>query len=587
VRSGLAIHGEPILAPMFALVFVAARRVLGIDLYDVQLLGGLAMARGAIAEMQTGEGKTFTTLLPASLYALADPVHVVTVNDYLAGRDFESLAPVYQLLGFSVGRIHGELNEEAKQTAYACDITYGPGYEFGFDYLRDQVKLLTHRRPRMGETFRTQLDGVTFDHPQSMQRGHAVAIVDEIDSVIIDEATSPLILSTNARSPAANADVYRRAMAAARVLNVNVDYLVDEATEALRLTAQGLLRLSCEPYRAPTRGLDRPWPKYVEQALKADHNLHCDVHYVVSQDAVLIVDQNTGRIFADRSWRDGLHQAVQAKEGVMVTEEAKSIARITRQRFFRLYQKLCGMTGTAQESEHELREIYRLPVTVVPPHRPCQRTVLATRLFPDASSKEVAIVEAIVCRFRCQQPVLVGTAAIAASHRLARQLDARGIPHTLLNGVQDVEEATIVAAAGQPQAVTIATNMAGRGTDIRLGDGVLALGGLHVIATEPQESPRVDRQLSGRAARQGEPGSYQLFVAADDPLFSRHAPEMVERLKHMAVQVEQSPTDVDGVIRKVQRRAARQYAQRRREMTAHDNWLENVQRELAGQGRSK
>lgn len=575
---------EDVWADMFALACEALRRELNVTLYDVQLLGGIALTRGAVAEMLTGEGKTFTTLLPAACQALAGQgVHVMTVNDYLARRDFELLAPVLRRLGFTVGMVGAESPPDAKRAAYACDITFGPGYEFGFDYLRDQVAALMQPPPRLGESLRARRRGTLPSAPRPMQRGQAAAIVDEADSVMIDEATTPLVLAAGGDEPAANADVYRAALRASGQLEAGLHFQVDEAAATLHLTRAGAEFLSDRPDQIPRRGLDRPWPVYVEQALRAERLFRRDVHYVVVDATVRLVDQYTGRIFTDRSWRDGLQQAVQAKEGVSITTETKSLARITRQRYFRRYKFLCGMTGTAQGAERELRDVYGLDVVVIPPHRPCRRTNLPIRICANLAAKEEAIIAEVERLHRLRRPVLIGTAAIEASERLARRLDERGIPYCLLNGKQDAAEAEIVARAGQLGAVTVATNMAGRGTDITLGPGVVELGGLHVIAGEPQESTRVDRQLVGRTARQGDPGSCQLFASADDPLFSRHAPGLASRIRRQAGEGRELPGGggLGRLIPVVQHRVDRILARRRREMFAHDDWLETVLRELS------
>ena len=585
VENGTGVTDDGILVPAFALTFEAARRVLAIELYDVQLLSGLALSRRAIVEMQTGEGKTFTTLLPATLLALTgEGVHVMTVNAYLAQRDFESLAPVYRLLELSVGQIDAESDPTAKRTAYACDITFGPGYEFGFDYLRDQTALISRRKPRLGESLRDRFHGCSPDEPKPMQRGHAVAIVDEADSVMLDEATTPLILASGGDEPAANAHVYLAALQMADTLEIDRHFVVDEAAATFRLTEQGIKHVAADRNKNPRRGLDRPWQIYVEQALRAQRHFRRDVHYVVQDDEVQIVDQNTGRIFADRTWSEGLHQAVLAKEGLTITTETKSIARITRQRYLRLYEHLGGMTGTAQGSERELRNVYGLGVVVIPPNRPCRRTTLPMRIFSDRATKEQAIVAEIDRIHHTGQPVLVGTAEIETSERLARLLDERGIGHQILNGMQDADEAMIVAAAGQRGAVTIATNMAGRGTDIKLGEGVAELNGLHVITTEPQELTRVDRQLVGRAARQGDPGSCQLFASPDDHLFLRYAPELANRMTKTADQEGeiQDTSDLARRIRKVQHQVEGIQARQRSQMFAHDDWLESVLAELIG-----
>jgi len=564
----------------FALVVEAARRVLQIELYDVQLLGGLALTRGAIAEMQTGEGKTFTAMLPAFTHALAgNGVHVMTVNPYLARRDFESLDPVYRLLGMSVGMIEPGFDPDAKRAAYDCDITYGPGYEFGFDYLRDQVALLSQRKLRLGEAYLRQLRGSgSGPAVHRLQRAHAVAIIDEADSVMLDEATTPLILSAGGDKPATNGHVYLAAMHSAERLECDNHYVFQEAARLLQLTDDGVKRVTHDLGEVPDAQLERPWPLYVEQALRARLLFHRDVHYIVRDNKVLLVDQYTGRVTPDRSWRDGLQQAVQAKEAVAITTETLSVARITRQRYLGLYRHLCGMTGTAQGGERELRSVYGCKIVVIPPHRPCVRESLPTRMFGDRSSKERAIVEEVKRLHQTRRPVLVGTAAIETSHRLADALQNAGVAYQLLNGVQDAEEATVVSGAGQTGAITIATNMAGRGTDIKLGSGVAERGGLHVIATEPQDSSRIDRQLFGRAARQGDPGSCQLFASAEDRLLKRHAAPLARRLvRRSGGEIHK---DCSGDIADAQRRAERSAVEHRRNMYRHDDWLETVLNDL-------
>lgn len=565
-----------------AVVLEAARRVLGVTLYDVQLLAGLALARGAIAEMRTGEGKTFCALIPACIYALkGEGVHVMTVNAYLAQRDFEQLAPVYRLLGLTAGLIEANASPVAKRAAYACDITYGPGYEFGFDYLRDQLALMMTPRSALGTKFIADLQGRPSHKPAMMQRGHAFAVIDEADSVLLDEATTPLILATGGDQPAANAEVYRSAGKLAEGLEQSTHFVINTETRSLHLTPLGQLRLHSYRNDFSRRGLDRPWSIYVVQALRAKYFYQRDEHYVVRDDAIALVDQSTGRIFSDRSWSDGLQQAVQAKEQVKITAENKSAARVTRQRFFRRYQQVCGMTGTAQGAEGELLEIYGLDVEVIPPHRPNKRIQFPTRTFRSMLAKEHAILGDIESIHRIGQPVLVGTASIAASERLAGQLGRKQIPFQLLNGKQDATEAAIIASAGVRKSLTIATNMAGRGTDIRLGPGVAELGGLHVIAAEPQRSTRIDRQLIGRAARQGDPGSSRLYASADDELLVRHAPELRNRILARADANGECRVDLSREIASVQSRVEIASREERRQMYRHDDWLESVLKDLA------
>jgi preprotein translocase subunit SecA len=565
-----------------AVVLEAARRVLGVTLYDVQLLAGLALARGAIAEMRTGEGKTFCALIPACIHALkGEGVHVMTVNAYLAQRDFEQLAPVYRLLGLTAGLIEANASPAAKRAAYACDITYGPGYEFGFDYLRDQLALMMTPRSALGTKFIAEMQGRPSHKPAMMQRGHAFAVIDEADSVLLDEATTPLILATGGDQPAANTEVYRHAGTLADTLEQDAHFVIKAETRSLHLTPLGQLQLQSHSPDFPRRGLDRPWSIYVEQALRAKYFFHRDEHYVVRDNEIALVDQSTGRIFLDRSWSDGLQQAVQAKEQVKITAENHSAARITRQRYFRRYQQVCGMTGTAQGAEGELLEIYGLDVEVIPPHRPNKRIQLPTRTFSSMLAKEHAILSDIASIHRTGQPVLVGTASIAASERLAGQLGRKQIPFQLLNGKQDAAEAAIIASAGVRSALTIATNMAGRGTDIKLGPGVAELGGLHVIAAEPQRSTRIDRQLIGRAARQGDPGSCRVYASVDDELFIRHAPESRNRLVACGDASGECQIDLSREIASLQSRVERASRLERSQMYRHDDWLESVLKDLA------
>ncbi len=582
VRAGCSPTAAAVVGPGFALVREAFRRLLGIQLYDVQLLAGLALVRPAVAEMQTGEGKTFAAVLPAFVHALAGRgVHVMTVNAYLAERDFEQLEPVYRTLGLSAGLVRSDATPADKRAAYACDVTYGPGYEFGFDYLRDQSQLLARRHEPLGDEFRRQLRGeAPPDH--GVQRGHAVAIVDEIDSVLLDEATTPLVLARGSQSPASaeNAAVYKAALVAARRLTAGVDF-VDTGLPKAHLTRHGIAILQSQTDDIPRQGLQRPWRDYVEAALQADLRFRRDVEYIVRDDQILLVDQHTGRIFADRSWQDGLHQAVQAKEGITITCEQEVVARITRQRFFRRYDILCGMTGTAATSGRELKAVFGLPVESIATHRRCQRREVPARHFADRASKRAAIAEDVAARHRRGQPVLVGTQTIEESEMMSTLLVLRNVPHLVLNGKQDQEEATIVGRAGLRGAVTIATNMAGRGTDIPLGPGVPALGGLHVIVCEPHESARVDRQLIGRAARQGDPGSYQRFASAEDPTIVLFAPRLVEPMRRTADNQGECSGELQSEIQRVQRQVERLRFQQRQQMYAHDDWLENMLRDFA------
>ncbi len=583
VEDGIDPVSKDILLPGLALCHEAARRALGIDLYDVQLLGGLTLARGKIAEMQTGEGKTFVAALPAFIHGLTGKgAHVLTVNDYLARRDFELMGPVFQLLGMSAGFLQPASSPTEKRQAYLCDVTYGPGYEFGFDYLRDQAQLLARHKPRLGQRYRERLSGRSASATELMQRGFAFCVVDEVDSVLIDEATTPLVLSGGVGgSEPVNDRPYSIARETAARLTADHDYFIDKVAHRVCLTKQGLVKIADVGRQAAQHGLLRPWTVYVRQALQAQLLMNRDVHYIVDAEKIMLVDQNTGRVAPDRNWRDGLHQAIEVKEGLAPTPEQQPLGHITRQRFFALYRGMCGMTGTATGNESELKYFYGLPVVVIPPRKPSARRTRPTRYFADQKCKFAAITEELGRIHATKQPVLVGTRTIEMSELLAGRLQAAGIPFRLLNGKQDEEEAQIVAQSGQLGAITIATNMAGRGTDIKLGPGAREAGGLHVLGTEQHESARIDRQLIGRAARQGEPGSCQFFVAADDQLIRLHGPRLAERIARSAGEGGESRTDFSAEVTKLQHRVERLNFIQRQQMFAHDRWLEGVLATLA------
>ena len=566
----------------FALCTEAARRALGISFYDVQLLAGLALTQGKIAEMQTGEGKTFVAALPAFIHSLSGKgVHVLTVNDYLAQRDFELMSPVFERLGLKAGFLQQSSSEDDKRQAYACDITYGPGYEFGFDYLRDQAAILARGKPKLGQQYRDRLLGEMSNSPSPVQRGFSFCVIDEVDSVLIDEGTTPLLLSGSSPQSETASAGYSIAHAAARELTTPGDFTVDQTGKQVVLTKRGIASIAASGRQAASQILLRPWTVYVRQALHASLLMQRDVDYIVDGSKVLLVDQNTGRICPERSWRDGLHQAVEVKEELSITAEQQPIGHITRQRFFGLYDGMCGMTGTAKGNEHELRHFYGLRVSVIPTRKPIVRRKLPTRYFADQELKFAAITEEIRRIHASQQPILVGTHTIEVSEILAARLEAACLPFRLLNGKQDEEEAQVVAEAGELGAITIATNMAGRGTDIKLGPGVLELGGLHVIATAHHDSARIDRQLVGRAARQGEPGSYQFFVAADDSLICRHAPSLGKRIKQTANDQGESQVNFSTAIAKLQQNVERLGFVQRQQMFAHDRWLDQVLATLA------
>ncbi len=599
----------------------ATWRVLKIDLYDCQLQGALELVRGSIVQLQTGEGKTFVAMLAAVCFAFSGrSPHVMTVNSYLARRDCEQLSAVYRALGLTVGLTDSGMSIEEKQRGYRSSIVYGPGYEFGFDYLRDQLAILSQPPPKLGErvldrwrkrsTFpavrrepnaadfhdffvaerrkpsgssefsRTSPNGSRRSATNSIQTGLSVAIVDEADSVMLDEASTPLILTAGQKVLAKNANVYRFAHTVAQQLRRGTDYQLSQQDGGIQWTDVGLVTIG-EPPAMIRSGLERAWQLYLQQAIFAAHCLRRDVHYLIDEGSIQLIDQHTGRILADRSWAAGLQQAVEAKEELAITSESQALATITRQRFLCLYPTMCGLTGTATGSELEIREVYRLNVSEVAPNRPSQMRMFEPQMLLEKRLHEEAIVASVkACRQR-QQPVLIGTTSVQSSERLAVVLTAVGIEHQLLTGRQDADEADIIAEAGKAGAVTIATNIAGRGTDIRLGAGVAELGGLHVISTELHESQRVERQLMGRAARQGDPGSFELILSTEDSLLLRFAPELVRRLRNDIVGRRLENSDWIRELRTIQKQLEVQRSVERRRLFARDDWQEAMARDFA------
>jgi len=570
-----------ILVPAGALVCEAIRRTLAQELYDVQLMAGLVLATGAVAEMQTGEGKTLAAALPAYLGALAGRgVHVATVNSYLARRDCQLLRAAYELLALRVGRLD-ESDHARKRDAYACDITYGTGYELGFDFLRDQRSARSRPRRALGEAFRLGLRGDFQRSDPPLQRGLELVIIDEIDSVLLDEANTPLILSGEVPGHTVSVEPYHRAREVADRLVPDRHFTRAEGSRPLSLTIEGAAAIFADPDLLPGGSLLRPWSSYVEQALQALYGLRKDTDYVVREGQVLLVDPYTGRIFAERTWRDGLHQAVEAREGVAITAEKRAVARISRQRYFQQYARICGMTGTARGHQGEFHQFYRLPVVVIPTRLPCRRVELADRYLGTAAAKWAAIAREAARRHAAGQPLLVATRTIRDSHLLADELRSAGVPHQLLNGVQDADEASIIAGAGQAGAVTIATNMAGRGTDIKLTAAARESGGLHVIGGEHHDSRRVDRQLAGRAARQGDPGSCQFFVSGDDALLRRFAPRLSRALQQIGPRPGGLGRGYASALRRAQRRAERHSYRQRCRLCQQEQWLDDLLRSIA------
>ena len=494
VQSGRPL--DELMPEVFALVREAGRRTLDMRHFDVQLIGGAVLHAGKIAEMRTGEGKTLVATLPVVLNALTGKgVHVVTVNDYLARRDAEWMGTIYRFLGLSVGVIVHGLDDRQRQEAYAADVTYGTNNEYGFDYLRDNMK---------------------FYMEQLVQRPLHYAIVDEVDSILIDEARTPLIISGQAEQ---STEMYARMDTVVPLLKAEVHYTVDEKAKTVGLTEEGVARLEGilkldNLYDPANIGFQH----HVLQALKAHKLFHRDQEYIVKDGQVVIVDEFTGRLMPGRRYSDGLHQALEAKEKVKVEAENQTLASITFQNFFRMYEKLAGMTGTADTEAVEFNEIYGLDVVVIPTHKPMVRTDHSDAIFLNQEFKWKAIAGSIKEMHAKGQPVLVGTVSIEKSEMLSNMLKKMGVPHDVLNAKQHEKEAEIVAHAGEKGRVTIATNMAGRGTDIKLGEGVVQVGGLHILGTERHESRRIDNQLRGRSGRQGDPGSSRFYLALDDDL---------------------------------------------------------------------
>lgn len=579
-----AVLDRAVLIPAIGLMIESIRRQMGHEIYDVQIDAALALARGSIVEMQTGEGKTLAASLTAYLHALPGRgVHVVTSNAYLAGRDQSELSPVFERLGLTCGFISDRLEPGQKRLAYECDITYGPGYEFGFDYLRDQVQLRGQKQQALGQRC---LSAVAGDVSISSQRALWLAIVDEADNVLLDDACSPLILSESSPAEAPDSEIHRKARDLAFEMKSGEHFVVDPATGRITFTPSGgdlVARLQDE---IPVRHLQRPWNDYVEQAARARWFFCRDVDYIVD-DEVRIVDSTTGRVFEDRKWSDGLHQAIEAKEGLKITAETRSLARVTRQRFYGLYRNLAGLTGTATGGEGEFKEIYQVGVVPVPVRIPSKRTIQRPRFFVDANAKAESIVGEIADCHRHGRPVLVGTRTIQESDDLSCRLAGKKIPHRVLNGRQCAEESEIVAAAGQLGAVTISTNLAGRGTDIKLSPASRSIGGLHVIVSGRHESSRIDRQLIGRSARQGDPGSARIFCSADDWLAMAHAPWIAQSLQRHADRAGETRIDFSTAFNAAQRSAEQRLTQIRRQMYLQDQQRNQAMTRIEGHSESQ
>ncbi len=526
-------RGEPLdelLPEAFAAVREASVRTLKMRHFDVQLVGGMVLHQGKIAEMKTGEGKTLAATLPAYLNALAGQgMHIITVNDYLARRDTEWMGHIYRFLGLRVGTILHGLTDPERQAAYGADITYGTNNEFGFDYLRDNMK---------------------FDRGSLVQRNLFYAIVDEVDSILIDEARTPLIISGPAEK---STDLYYQVNSLIPRLANGRDYAIDEKARTATLTEEGVAR--CEKMMQVENLYDPHCIEllhHINQALKAHALFKRDVDYIVKDGEVIIVDEFTGRLMPGRRYSEGLHQALEAKEGVKIENENQTLATITFQNYFRMYQKLAGMTGTADTEAAEFKKIYNLDVVVIPTNLPMIRTDFSDVIYKTKREKYEAALDEIEQLHTRGQPVLVGTISIDVSEQLSKKLKARGIPHEVLNAKHHEKEAQIVSMAGQEKAVTISTNMAGRGTDIVLGLGVVDLGGLHILGTERHESRRIDNQLRGRSGRQGDPGSSRFYLSLEDDLLRIFGGERITGIMEKLGMQEGEPIEHNLISRAIE-----------------------------------
>ena len=556
-------NGEDIesLAPeAFAVVREAGKRVLGERHFDVQIMGGYVLHQGRISEMRTGEGKTLTSTCPVYLNAITGKgVHVVTVNDYLAKRDSEWMGQIYRFLGMSVGCIHHSISDAERRVAYGADITYGTNNEFGFDYLRDNMK---------------------YDEKDLVQRPLHYAIVDEVDSILVDEARTPLIISGPTDDDISK---YYYVDTFIPSLIKDKDYVIDEKSKSVSLTEEGVHKLEkvlklgnlYDPHNIE-------WLHYVTQALRAHALFKRDVDYVIQENKVLIVDEFTGRLLPGRRFSDGLHQALEAKEKVKVESENQTLATITFQNYFRMYQKLSGMTGTAETEAAEFSKIYKLDVVVIPTNMPMVRKDLADQVYKNEKAKFKAVVKDIVERHQKGQPVLVGTISIEKSEKLSKMLKMQGIRHNVLNAKYHEKEAEIISLAGQRAAVTISTNMAGRGTDIKLGEGVPGVGGLHVIGTERHESRRIDNQLRGRSGRQGDSGSTRFYLSLEDDLMRIFGSERILKLMETLKMDENEPIEhrwVSRAIENAQKRVEGHNFDIRKHLLEYDDVM-NQQRDV-------
>ncbi|MBN2871245.1 MAG: preprotein translocase subunit SecA, partial [Campylobacterales bacterium] len=552
---------DDVLVDSFAITREAGKRTLGMRHFDVQLIGGMVLHEGRIAEMKTGEGKTLVATLPVVLNAMSGKgVHVVTVNDYLAERDGTQMSALYGFLGYTTGIIlEGGYNPANKRLQYACDITYGTNNEYGFDYLRDNM---------------------TYSKEHMVQRGHEFVIVDEVDSILIDEARTPLIISGPTNRALEN---YVRADAVAKALIRDEHFTIDEKDRLVLITEEGIGRAEelfgvDNLYSIENSGLSH----HLDQALKANYIFECDVDYVVRDNQVIIVDEFTGRLSEGRRYSEGLHQALEAKEGVVIKEETQTLADITYQNYFRMYQKIGGMTGTAQTEATEFAQIYNLDVISIPTNVPVIRQDMNDLIYKTEAEKFAAVIAKIKELHAKGQPVLIGTASIEKSEKLHALIKAEKIPHTVLNAKNHAQEGEIIKHAGEKGAITIATNMAGRGVDIKVDDEIKALGGLYILGTERHENRRIDNQLRGRAGRQGDPGTSQFYLSLEDNLLRIFGSDKIKAImERLGVEDGEyiESTMVTRAVEKAQKKVENMHFEGRKHIVEYDD-VANEQRKI-------
>lgn len=582
-RSGESL--KKLLPEAYALVREAGRRTINMRHFDVQILGGTAVFHRSIVEMQTGEGKTLTATLPMYLYALTGKgALLATVNDYLANRDAELMKPVYNALGMSVGVIQTEMQTDQRREAYHCDITYGTAKEFGFDFLRDRL-LLRQIKEGQHDLLGAMLgEGKMQEDEKPVQREQYFGLVDEADSILIDEASTPLIISSlPTEEEKMEVECYRWAANISKQFEEDKDYEYNHEKKTVELTKAGRMkaRLLDKPGALDDIGLFHIY-EFIQRAVKVEREYQRDEHYVVRNGEIVIVDEFTGRLGEGRKWRDGIHQAVEAREGVEVTVATGQAARVTVQDYFLRFEHLAGMTGTAAASKNELRKIYRCKVIPVPTNRPPKRIKLPTLVFATERAKWEAITKEVVELHQTGRPILIGTRTIDKSIILSRFLQEAGIEHQVLNAYRVAEEAEIVSHAGEPGKVIVSTNMAGRGTDIKIPDEIKELGGLHVICTEMHESARIDRQLIGRCGRQGDPGTYRQYLCLEDELLEKaFGPKRAKRFKKLG---RQHPNRRFGgylsLFRKAQRKVEKKSFRNRKTMLYYEKERKKVQRAM-------